>query len=68
MEKKDLKIVTSGFIGFIVGAFCMMYINAHKEQTINYCLEGEIKEIEFSVCEECWYDVFDGGNEYQFTN
>jgi len=68
MDKEDLKIITSGFIGFTIGVFIMMYVNVHKEQTINYCLEGEIQEIEFSVCEECWYDVFDGGNEYQFTN
>ena len=68
MEKKDLTIILSGFIGFTIGVFIMMIVNVNKEQTINYCLEREIQEIEFSVCEECWYNVFDGGNEYQFTN
>jgi hypothetical protein len=24
-----------------------------------------IEEIEYQVCEECWYDVFDGGDKYQ---
>ena len=61
-------VVISGFMGFAIGTVLMMVINVNKEQTINYCLEGEIQEIELSVCEECWYDVFDGGNEYQFTN
>ena len=57
------------FSGFVVGVLLMMLINLNKEETpttINYCLEGEVKEIELSVCEECWYEVFDCGNEYQY--
>jgi|TARA_R110000796_G_scaffold91463_1_gene195587 hypothetical protein len=68
MSNEKQMIVISGFMGFAIGTVLMMVINVNKEQTINYCLEGEIQEIELSVCEECWYDVFDGGNEYQFTN
>tara|TARA_R110002110_G_C12973546_1_gene672809 strand:- start:172 stop:381 length:210 start_codon:yes stop_codon:yes gene_type:complete len=68
MSNEKQMIVISGFMGFTIGVCVMMFVNIDKEQTINYCLEQEIQEIEFSVCEECWYDVFDGGNEYQFTN
>ena len=68
MSNEKQMVIISGFMGFAIGTVLMMVINVNKEQTINYCLEGEIQEIELSVCEECWYDVFDGGNEYQFTN
>ena len=61
MEKKDLKIITSGFIGFTIGVFIMMFVNA-STQVGCYKL---IKDIEFEVCEECWYDVFDCGNRYE---
>ena len=61
MEKKDLKIILGGFIGFTIGVFCMMYVNVHTQVG---CYEL-IQEIEFEVCEECWYEVFDCGDKYE---
>ena len=81
MKKEKEIIIIAGFMGFAIGVCSMMFINTDKEQKIvektNNCHEiieeieyisEEVKEIEFSVCEECWYNVFDCGNEYQFTN
>ena len=69
MMSQDNQIITiSGFMGFSIGVMIMMLVNVGKEQGINYCLDGEIQEIEYSVCEDCWYEVFDGGEEYQYTN
>jgi len=68
MSYENQIITISGFTGMAIGVLLMMVTNTEREQTINYCLEGEIQEIEYSVCEECWYDVFDGGDKYQFTN
>ena len=66
---QDNQIITiSGFMGFTIGAVLMMLVNVNKGQSINYCLDGEIQEIEYLVCEDCWYEVFDGGEEYQYTN
>ena len=66
-ESKEL-IILSGFMGFAIGVFCMMFINIDKEQVAiektNGCYEI-IEDIEVQVCEECWYDVFDGGEKYQ---
>jgi hypothetical protein len=60
MEKKNL-IVLSGFIGFTIGVCTMMIVNidarvGHHEL---------IQEIEFEVCENCWYEVFDCGDKYE---
>ena len=74
---KKETIIISGFMGFTIGVCTMMFVNIDKEQSmyketndyheeIEYISE-EVKEIEFSVCEDCWYEVFDCGNEYQFT-
>jgi len=68
MSNENQMITISGFMGMSIGIMLMMLVNIGNEQTINYCLEGEIEEIEFSVCEDCWYEVFDGGEKYQFTN
>ena len=66
-ESKEL-IILSGFMGFAIGVFCMMFINIDKEQVAieitNGCYEI-IEDIEVQVCEECWYDVFDSGEKYQ---
>jgi len=67
MSNENQIITISGFTGIAIGIVLMILVNIDKEQTINYCLEGEIEEIEFSVCEDCWYEVFDGGEKYQFT-
>jgi len=68
MSNENQIITISGFTGIAIGIVLMILVNIDKEQTINYCLEGEIEEIEFSVCEDCWYEVFDGGEKYQFTD
>jgi hypothetical protein len=68
MSNENQTITISGFMGMAIGVLLMMIVNKDKEQTINYCLDGEIQEVEFSVCEKCWYDVFDGGEKYQYTN
>ena len=58
--QKEL-IIISGFMGFTIGVCSMMMVNTNKQDG---CYEI-IKEIEYKVCEECWYDVFDGGEKYQ---
>ena len=60
MEKKNLTIL-SGFIGFTIGVTAMFFVSFDKDLT-HY---QTIQEIEFEVCEECWYDVFDCGDRYQ---
>ena len=60
--------IISGFMGFAIGVCSMMMINIDKEQKVvektNDCYEI-IEEIEFEVCEECWYNVFDCGDRYE---
>ena len=66
-ENKEL-IIISGFMGFAIGVFCMMFINIDKEQKVTEKTNGcydIIEEIECKVCEDCWYNVFDGGEKYQ---
>ena len=68
MKKEKEIVIISGFMGFTVGVCSMMFVNVDKEQrTIeetNNCYEI-IEEIEFEVCEECWYNVFDCGDRYE---
>jgi len=64
MSNENQMITISGFTGIAIGIVLMMLVNIDKEQRIH----EQIKEIEYSVCEECWYEVFDGGWEYQFTD
>tara|TARA_Y100000593_G_C4175630_1_gene269278 strand:+ start:209 stop:415 length:207 start_codon:yes stop_codon:yes gene_type:complete len=59
MEKEI--VIISGFLGFTIGVLTMMMINTDKKDG---CYDI-IQDIEYSVCEECWYDVFDGGEKYQ---
>ena len=66
MSNENQMITISGFTGMAIGIMLMMIVNKDKETTINYCLDGEIQEIEYSVCEDCWYEVFDGGETYQY--
>jgi len=62
MEKKDFEImIISGFLGFTIGVCCMLLVNVNTRVG---CYEL-IQEIEFEVCEECWYEVFDCGNRYE---
>ena len=68
MKKEKEIVIISGFMGFAIGVCSMMFINIDKEQKVtektNNCYEI-IEDIEIQVCEECWYDVFDGGEKYQ---
>ena len=65
MMSQDNQIITiSGIMGFSIGVMMMMIVNTSQKSII---IE-QVEEIEYSVCEECWYDVFDGGEKYQYTN
>jgi len=64
MSNENQIITISGFTGMAIGITLMMIVNTREKSRI---IE-QVKEIEYSVCEECWYDVFDGGWEYQFTD
>jgi hypothetical protein len=64
MSNENQMITISGFMGLAIGVLIMTLVNTGDKSRI---IE-QVKEIEYSVCEECWYDVFDGGWEYQFTN
>jgi len=61
MEKKNLKIILGGFIGFTIGMLTMLFMSFNKDLN-HYQI---IQEIEFEVCEECWYEVFDCGDRYE---
>jgi hypothetical protein len=61
MKQENQMLVISGFMGFTIGVCSMMFIN---EPPGKVCYDI-IEEIEYQVCEECWYDVFDGGDKYQ---
>ena len=68
MKKEKEVVIIAGFMGFAIGVCSMMFINTDKEQEIveetNNCHEI-IEEIEFEVCEECWYNVFGCGDRYE---
>ena len=61
MKKEKELVIISGFMGFAIGVCSMMFLN----ETPGELCYDIIEEIEFQVCEECWYDVFDGGEKYQ---
>jgi len=61
MSKENQIITVSGFLGFAIGVCSMMFISQPPGKQ---CYDI-IKEIEYEVCEDCWYDVFDGGDKYQ---
>ena len=50
-----------GFIGFTIGVIVMLFINFDKSLN-HYQI---IQDIEYEVCEECWYEVFDCGDRYE---
>ena len=59
-ENKEL-IIISGFMGFAIGVLIMMMANVNKETNCYKIIE----DIEYQVCEDCWYNVFDCGERYQ---
>tara|TARA_A100001515_G_scaffold87104_1_gene69172 strand:+ start:1066 stop:1284 length:219 start_codon:yes stop_codon:yes gene_type:complete len=61
MSKENQIITVSGFLGFAIGVCSMMFVSQPPGKQ---CYDI-IKEIEYQVCEDCWYDVFDGGDKYQ---
>ena len=61
MEKRNFEIMLGGFIGFTIGVIVMLFINFNKSLN-HYQI---IQDIEYEVCEECWYEVFDCGDRYE---
>tara|TARA_R100000781_G_C3966491_1_gene88605 strand:+ start:146 stop:358 length:213 start_codon:yes stop_codon:yes gene_type:complete len=58
--EKEITII-SGFLGFTIGVCSMMFINAPS----NKMCYDIIEDIEYQVCEECWFEVFEYGEKYQ---
>ena len=65
MIEENQMLLVSLLMGFTLGILTMMIINTNK--TLSPC-EKSIKEIEYSVCEQCWYDVFEHGEKHQYTD
>ena len=61
MEKRNFEIMLGGFIGFTIGVVVMLFINF--DNSLNHY--QIIQDIEYEVCEECWYEVFDCGDRYE---
>ena len=61
MKTEKEIVIISSFLGFTIGVLTMMFINKHQGELCYKIIE----DIEYQVCEECWYDVFDGGEKYQ---
>ena len=61
MKKEKEIVVISGFMGFAIGVCSMMMVNTNNQAGCYKIIE----DIEYQVCEECWYNVFDGGEKYQ---
>mgnify|MGYP003136480196 FL=1 len=59
-ENKEL-IILSGFMGFAIGVLCMMFLN----ETPGELCYDIIENIEHSICEDCWGNVFDYGEKYE---
>tara|TARA_R110000744_G_scaffold15626_1_gene43392 strand:- start:22 stop:243 length:222 start_codon:yes stop_codon:yes gene_type:complete len=72
MMNKDNQLVTiSGFLGFSIGVMIMIMVNSNSEQNlinkhelileniVNDVYEYELGDIEYEVCEECWYKIFE---------
>ena len=58
---KNENLIITGFIGFTIGVCLMMLVNTDTQVG---CYEI-IEDIEFQVCEECWYNVFECGEKYE---
>jgi hypothetical protein len=61
MKKEKEIVIISGFMGFAIGVCSMMFLN---ETPGEQCYDI-IQEIEYQVCEDCWYHVFEHGDKYQ---
>ena len=61
---KNENLIISGFMGFTIGILLMMLVITVNTHTQVGCYKI-IQDIEYEVCEECWYEVFDGGDKYE---
>ena len=61
MKIEKQTVIISSFVGFTIGVLIMMMVNTDKQDGCYKIIE----DIEYQVCEECWYEVFDGGEKYQ---
>ena len=61
MSKENQIITVSGFLGFAIGVCSMMFVSQPPGKQ---CYDI-IKKIEYEVCEDCWYHVFDYGDKYE---
>ena len=62
MIKQENQIIAiSAFMGFSIGVMLMTIVSTPPGKA---CYDI-VEEIEFQVCEECWYDVFDCGDRYE---
>jgi hypothetical protein len=62
MKQENQITIISGFLGFTIGIILMMVLYTPSPGKPCYDI---IEDIEFQVCEDCWYDVFDCGEKYQ---
>ena len=61
MKQENQIIIISGFMGFAIGTVLMMMVSTPPGKA---CYDI-IEEIEYEVCEKCWYDVFECGDKYE---
>jgi len=73
MSNENQIITISGFTGMAIGILLMMIVKSHSEQKLierhESILESIVEdvykyELSYEVCEDCWYEVFDGGETY----
>ena len=61
MKIEKQTVIISSFVGFTIGVLIMMMVNTDKQDGCYKIIE----DIEYQVCEKCWYEVFDDGEKYQ---
>ena len=61
MTKEKEIIIISGFIGFAIGVRSMMIVNVNTKGNCYKIIE----EIQYQVCENCYNNVFNVGEEYK---
>ena len=74
MKIENQTAIIGAIFGFAIGIISMWFVDYDK--SLNYAIQDydliemreDIKEIEVTICEECWYDVFDCGENYQYTD
>ena len=61
MVKENQMIIIGLLCGFVIGVCSMMMVNINNQAACYKIIE----DIEYQVCEDCWYNVFDCGERYQ---